>query len=161
MKVKSSIVDVNNRLNGVSNSFDPFNNKLSPENKLIDFYSSCFYFHHSDRKSSNMRKTHLCHLDKIVFNASSDPKTAIVILDASIKNQVATSITHVHTHDFPVIKTIHHAVNVTSTEVELFAIRCGLNQAIQLTNIKHIIVITNTIYATKRIFNSSIHLYQI
>jgi len=108
-----------------------------------------------------MRKTHLCHLDEIVFNASSDPKMAIVILDTSIKNQVAISITHVHIHDFPVIKTIHHAVNVTSTEAELFAIRCGLNQAIQLTNIKHIIVITNAIYATKRIFNSFIYLYQI
>jgi len=35
-------VDANNRLNGVSNSFDPFNNKLSLENKLIDLYSIIF-----------------------------------------------------------------------------------------------------------------------
>jgi len=92
---------------------------------------------------------------------SISPKTAIIISDTSIKNQVTTSIAHVHTHDFSVIKTIYHAVNIISTEVELFAIRCGLNQAIWLTNIKHIIVITDSIHTAKKIFDSSIHLYQI
>jgi len=135
------------------------NNELSPGNRLIDLYSSCFSFYYLDRKSSNTRKTHFCHLDEIVFNVSSDPKTAVVISDTSIKNQVTTSITYVHTHNSPVVKTIHYAVNVTSTEAELFAIRCGLSQAIQLTNIKHIIIITNVIHTTKKIFDSSIHLY--
>ena len=92
LKVKSSIVDTNNRLNGVFNSFDSFNNELSPGNRLINLYSSYFYFHYSDRKSSNTRNIHLCHLNEIVFNVSSNPKMAIVISDASIKNQVATSI---------------------------------------------------------------------
>ena len=86
LKVKSSIMDVNNKLNRVFNSFDPFNNKLSPKNRLIDLYSSCFSFHYLNRKSSNIRKTHLCHLDEIVFNILSDSKTAIVISDTSIKN---------------------------------------------------------------------------
>jgi len=151
-------MNANNRLNRVFNSFDPFNNELSPENRLIDLYSSCFSFHHLDRKSSNTRKTHLCHLDENVFNMSSDSKTAVVISDTSIKNQVTISITYVHTHNSSVVKIIHHAVNVTSTEAELFAIRCGLSQAIQLTNIKHIII-TNVIHTTKKIFDSSIHPY--
>jgi len=161
LEVKSSIVNANNRLNEVFNSFDPFNNKLSSRNRLIDLYSSYFSFHHSDRKSSNTRKTHLCYLDEIVFNVSSNPKMAVVISDASIKNQVTTSITHMYTHDSPIVKTIHYTVNVTSTEAELFAIRCRLNQAIWLTNIEYIIVITDAIYAAKRIFDSSIHPYQI
>ena len=126
-KVKSSIVNVNNRLNRVFNSFDSFNNELSPRNKLIYLYSSCFSFHHLDRKSSNTKKTHLCHLNEIVFNMSSDFKMAVVISETSIKNQFSTSIAYVHTHDSPIVKTIHHAVNVISTEVKLFAIRCGLN----------------------------------
>jgi len=118
-------------------------------------------FYHSDRKSSNTKKTHLCHLDKIVFNTSSDPKTAIVISNTSIKNQVAISITHVHTHDSPVVKTIYHAINITSTEAKIFAIRCRLNQAIQLTKIEHIIIITDAIYTAKKIFNLLIYSYQI
>ena len=161
LKVKSSIVDANNRLNGVFNSFDSFNNEFSSGNKLIDIYSSHFTFHHSNRKNSNTRKIHLCHLHKIVFHTSINPKKAIIISDTSIKNQVATFITYVHTYEFSVIKTIHYTINVISTEVELFAISYGLNQAIWLTNIEHIIIITDFIQAAKNIFNSSIHLYQI
>jgi len=154
-------VDANNRLNRVFNSFDPFNNEFSPRNKLIDIYSSCFSFHYSDRKSSNTKKTHLHFLDKTVFNASSDPKMAVVISDTSIKNQVAISIAHIYTYDSLVIKTIHYAINITSTEIELFAIRYRVNQAIWLTNIEHIIIITDTIYTTKRIFDLSSYPYQI
>jgi len=51
--------------------------------------------------------------------------------------------------------------NITSTEAKLFAIKYDINQATQIANINHIIVITNSIYATKRIFDSLVHLYQI
>ena len=117
-------MNTNNRLNRVFNSF---NNKLSPRNRLIDMYSSHFSSHHSDRKNSNTKKTHFHHLDKIVFNASSDPKISVVISNTSIKNQVTTYIAHVHTYDSSIVKTIYYTVNITFTEVELFTIRCGLN----------------------------------
>jgi len=64
---------------------------------------------------------------------------AVVVSDASIKNQVATFIAHVHTHNNPII-------NVTSTEAELFIIKCDINQATQMANINHIIVITNSLH---------------
>ena len=38
------------------------------------------------------------------------------------------------------------SVNVTITEAELFAIRCEINQAIQIPEAIYIIVITNIIY---------------
>ena len=161
LKVKSSIVDANNRLNGIFHSFDPFNNKFSSRNRLIDMFLSCLLFYLSDRKSAETRKTYLHKLDKIIFNTLTDPRMAIIILDVSIKNQVATSIAHIHVHDFPIIKNIHHAVNVIFTEAELFAIRCGLNQAIQLSNIECIVVITDSIHMAKKIFDSLIHLYQV
>jgi len=52
-------------------------------------------------------------------------------------------------------------INVTTTKAELFTIRCGINQAIDIPNIKHIVVITDFLYATKKIFDSSLHPYQI
>ena len=161
LKIKGPIVDVNNRLNGVFDSFGLFNNKFYPENRLIDMFSSHFAFYLSNRKSIETRKTHFCKLNKIVFNMLINSKTLIVVVSASIKNHVTTSIAHVHIHNSPVIKTIHHAINVTFTEAELFTIRCGLNQATQLTNIKYIIIITNSIHTAKRIFDSFIHPYQI
>ena len=56
---------------------------------------------------------------------------------------------------------IHHAVNITTTETELFAIRYGINQAISIPNIKHINIVIDSLYAAKRIFDSSMHPYQI
>jgi len=85
----------------------------------------------------------------------------IVVTDASIKNQVATLISHVHIHDRPVIKTIHHTVSITFTKVKLFVIRYSINQATYLSDVKCIFVITDSIHTAKRIFNSSSHLYQI
>ena len=63
--------------------------------------------------------------------------------------------------DKPLIKTVHHAVFVTSTEAELFAIRCGLNQVCNEEEISKIIDITNSIHVAKKIFNMKLHPYQI
>jgi len=46
-------------------------------------------------------------------------------------------------------------------EVELFAIRCGINQAVQIPGSSCIIIITDAIHVAQRIFNFSIHLYQL
>ena len=55
--------------------------------------------------------------------------------------------------------TIHYAINITITEAKLFAIRYEINQAIYITNILYIIIITDTIYLAKKIFDSSIYPY--
>jgi len=64
-------------------------------------------------------------------------------------------------HDKPIIKMIHYAINVTSTKAELFAICCGINQAIGFPQVKKIIVITDFLHVAKSIFDSSMHSYQI
>jgi len=50
---------------------------------------------------------------------------------------------------------------VTSTETELFAVRCGINQACSKENISKIIVITDSIHMVKKIFDTKSHPYQI
>ena len=78
----------------------------------------------------------------------------------SIRNNVATFITHIHSYSNSVKKTLYHAVNITMTEAKLFAIRCGINQTIQITDVTHIIVITDFIHSVHHIFDPSIHPYQ-
>jgi len=56
------------------------------------------------------------------------------------------SISHVHSHLNNIKKIIHHTVNVTSTEAELLAIRYRINQAIQISEAIHIIVIIDAIH---------------
>ena len=84
-----------------------------------------------------------------------------MIMNASIKHNIATSISHVHIANHPLIKTVHHALFVTSTEAELFAIRCGINQACSIDSVSKIIVITDSIHAAKKIFDSEFHPYQL
>ena len=97
----------------------------------------------------------------MVLRNSSLAQTALVITDVSIKNNIATSISHVHIANHPLTKTFHHASFVTSTEAELFAIRCGINQACSNDTISKIIVVTDSIHTAKKIFNSESHPFQL
>ena len=135
--------------------FSSFDEKFSLEKRLIDSFSDYFFFYSWTQDVKN----HLCNFDNITINASSNPHSSIVISDASIRNNVAISILHIHSHDKPVIKTIHHAVNITTTEPKLFIIRCSINQAVGIFNIKHIVIITNSLYTAKRTFESLNHHY--
>jgi len=82
---------------------------------------------------------------------------ALVITDASVRNNVTSSIAHIHVHNKPVVKTLHHTVNITSMEVEFFALRCDINQVSHSYDISKIIVITDFIHTAKKIFNPSLH----
>ena len=97
----------------------------------------------------------------MVIQHSSNPHTALVIMDASIKSDIATSVAYIHLANCPLVKTVHHASFVTTTEAELFAIRCGINQALSLKNISKIIVVTDSIHAANKIFDYGSHPYQI
>ena len=97
----------------------------------------------------------------MVLRNSSLPQTALVITDASIKNDIATSVSHILIANHPLIKTVHHTLYVTSTKAELFAIRCGINQACSNDIVSKIIVVTDSIHATKKIFDSESHPFQL
>jgi len=128
---------------------------LLPGNRVIDIFSDCFSFH--PVSECNSLKDRIQKLDKLAIESSEVSTQALIITDASVKNNVATSISHIHIHDKPIIKTLHHASNVMSTEAELFAISCGINQATNSENISRIIVIMDSLYAGKIIFDPSLH----
>ena len=96
----------------------------------------------------------------MVLGLSSSPSMALVVTDASIKNDIATSILHIHIANLPLTKMVYHAAFISSTEAELFTIRCGINQACIKENISKIIVITDSIHAAKKIFDSKLHPFQ-
>ena len=83
-----------------------------------------------------------------------------MVTDASIKHNIATSITYIHISNKDVIKTIHYVVNVSFMEAELVAIKCDINQSINIPGILKIIVITDSLHNVRKIFDSLIHLYQ-
>ena len=110
-------------------------------------------------KDKESKEAYLCKLDKIFTNFLIDPNPIVIISNMSIRNNVAMFILHIYSYTNGVKKTIHYTINVTSTEAKLFAIRCRINQAIQIPKASYIIVITDVIYSVKHIFNSTIHSY--
>jgi len=92
---------------------------------------------------------------------SSSSHIAIIITDASVKNDIATLVLHIHICDHPLIKMVYHTAFITSTEVELFAIRYSINQAYSKENVSKIIIVTDSIHVAKKIFEDKSHPYQI
>ena len=128
---------------------------------LSDIFSDHFSFNLANKKEKDKDKTCVQELDDMVLCISSSPNTTLIITDASIKNDIATLILHIHQANHPLIKTVYHAVFVTSLEVELFTIRCSINQACNKEDVSKIVIITDSIHAAKNIFSSSLHPYQL
>jgi len=152
------LADSNNKSHGIFPSFSPLHPELHLGSRIIDNFSDSFSFNLNNKEKNN--KFRLLQLDNIVIKSFLSLSTAIVIMDASIKNDITTSILHVYLTNHPVTKILHHAAFVTSTEAELFMIRYGINQACIKENISKIIVIINSIYVAKKIFDTSSHPYQ-
>jgi len=159
--VKGLLVDMDNRFNEVFPSFAPLHPEFSPSHKVIDIFPSCFSFHLFSKQKDNSFKTHIQQLDNLAIESLSTPSHALVIIDAGVKNNAATSISHMHIHNKPVTKTLHHVVNVTSTEAKLFTIRCGINQATSHNSVSKIIIVTDSIHAAKKIFDTVSNSYQV
>ena len=87
--------------------------------------------------------------------------TTIAKREWLLENNVITSILHIHNGQNIIAKTIHYVMNIISTKVELLPIRYGINLAIQVLNVRQIIIITDAIPAARCIFDLSNHLFQL
>jgi len=155
---KGHIIDSKSKSYGILPSFDLLHQEFTPGQRISDIFPDRFSFNLVDKKEKNI--THAQELNNLVLSNSS-PSSAIVVTDASIKDNIATSIAHVHQANSPLTKTIHHAVFITSTEAELFTMRCSINQACCKDNISKIVIITDSIHSAKHIFDSSVHPLQL
>jgi len=157
---KGHLIDSCNKAYGIFPSFSPLNLEFSPGFHITDNFSDHFSFNLFNKKEKEKDRICTQELDEMVLCISSLPHTALVVTDASIKNDIATSISHVHIANHPLTKTVHYAVFVTSTEAELFAIRYSINQACIKENMSKVIIITGSIHTVKKIFNSKSHPFQ-
>jgi len=117
---------------------------------MEDWISELLYYHYEN-----------ISLEWVDLIYDINPNTILIISNTSIKNNVTTLILHICSSQNILAKTIYYVIKITSTEAELFSIRYGINQAIQVPNTKSIIVITDAIHTTRCIFNLSSHLYQL
>jgi len=119
LKIKSSIIDANNHLNGTFPLLNTLNSKISTRIRLIDSFSSHFSFYIVNYKDKKSKNAYFCKLNKIIFKVSSKANSVIIISDASIKDNIATSIAHVYSCSNPIKKTLYYTINIIMTEAEL------------------------------------------
>ena len=158
---KGHLIDASIKSHGIFPAFSPLDPEFSPGHRIIDKFSNQLSFNLINKKEKNSKNPRGQELDDMAILHSSDPHTALVITDASIKNDIAMSVAHIHVANRPLVKTVHHASFVTTTEAELVAIRCSINQALSLNNISKIVVVTDSIHAANKIFDCGSHPYQI
>ena len=158
---KGHLIDSKIKSYGIFPSFSPLNPEFTPGHRIIDNFSDRFSFNLVNKTEKGKNNRCAQELDEMVLRNSLIPNTALVITNTSIKNDIATSIAHIHSTNRPLIKTVHHASFVTSSEAELFTIRCGINQACSLDNVSKIIVTMDSIHVAKKIFNPGSHPFQI
>ena len=124
-------------------------------------FPACLSFYVANRKNLTSLHEYFQVLYSIIHNSFFNPHYTVVITDANIKNNIAMSILHIISNCRDLSKKVHHAINVTITEAELFFIGCGISQACKISNTKKIFIVTNTIHIAKWIFDSSAHSFQI
>ena len=118
-------MDTNNHLN----------KEFTPGFCLIDIFSNHFSFTLVSHKNTEALVAYQNRLDNVYKNSLINQDTIFIIVDASIKNNIAFLISHIYRGQEIIAKSIHYVMNITSTEAELFAIRYNINYAVQLQNI--------------------------
>jgi len=158
---KGHLINSKIKFYGSFPSFSPLDPEFTPGQCIIDNFSDRFSFNLVNKIEKEKNNRRAQELNEMVLRNSSIPNTALVITNASIKNDITTSIAHIHSTNRPLIKTVHHASFITSSEAELFAIGCGINQACLLNNVSKIVIITDSIHVAKKIFDPGLHPLQI
>jgi len=54
----------------------------------------------------------------------------LIIVNSNVKNNVTTLISYIYRDQEIITKLVYYTINVTFTEAELFAIRCGINSTV-------------------------------
>ena len=96
---KGHLNDTHSKLLGIFPSFSPINPEFSPRNRIVDSFSNRFSFNLTNKKVENYNKKRSQELDEMVLHLSSNSKVALVVTDASIRNNIATSISHIHSYN--------------------------------------------------------------
>jgi len=97
ISLKSHLIDSNNKLHRVFPSFSPLNLEFNPGSRIIDIFSDQISFNLANKGKYESSCSH--QLDEMTIQSSMSPHTAIVVSDTSIKNNIATSVSHIHICD--------------------------------------------------------------
>jgi len=92
--IKDHLVDSYNKLHGILPSFSPLDPELTPGFRVTDTFQDQFLFNLSNKAKNDTARSQQLNDMTIVSSLSSH--TALIVSDASIKHDIATSVSHIH-----------------------------------------------------------------
>ena len=91
--VKGHLIDSYNKLHGIFLLFSPLDSELNPGSRIIDIFQDCFVFNLANKVKNDSACSQ--QLDDMTISFSISPHMAIIVSDASIKNDFG--LAHPHT----------------------------------------------------------------
>jgi len=92
--VKGHLIDSYNKLHGIFPLFSPLDPELNLGSRIIDIFQDQFSFNLANKAKND--SAHSQQLNDMTISSSMSSHTAIVVSNASVKNNIATSVSHIH-----------------------------------------------------------------
>ncbi|CAA7261906.1 unnamed protein product [Cyclocybe aegerita] len=154
-KVKSTVMEVDERVHTLTESFKPFAPEARPGNRLLDRYADHLHFDECDPAQDRRP-----YLDELITKARADPSTVLAATDGSVpqSNQYqAASAAIIYKGHHKLERTHYVSGRVTAPDVELNAISSVVRLAVKQANCQHIMVFTDSMGLAHRAVDPSVH----
>ncbi|CAA7264656.1 unnamed protein product [Cyclocybe aegerita] len=154
-KVKSTVMEVDERIHTLTESFEPFAPEAHPSDRLLNCFADHLHFDERDPTQDRCP-----YLDELIATVRANPLTILAAVDSSVpqSNQYqATSATIIYKGHRELERTRYVSGRVTTPDVELNAIACAVRLAVKQANCQHIMVFTNSMGSAHRVVNPSVH----
>ena len=92
--IKGHLMDLYNKLHKVFPLFSPLDPELNLGSRIIDIFQDWFSFNLASKAKNGSACSQ--QLDNITILSSMSPYMAIIVSDASVKNDIATLVSHIH-----------------------------------------------------------------
>ncbi|CAA7270790.1 unnamed protein product [Cyclocybe aegerita] len=154
-KVKSTVMEVDERVHTLTESFEPFAPEAHPGDWLLDRYAD--HLHFDERDPTQDRRP---YLDELIAKARANPLTVLAATDGSVSqsNQYqAASAAIIYMGHHELERTRYVSGRVTAPDAELNAISCAVRLAVKQANCQHIMVFTDSMGSAHRAVDPSVH----
>ncbi|CAA7270841.1 unnamed protein product [Cyclocybe aegerita] len=154
-KVKSTVMEVDEQVHTLTESFEPFAPEAHPSDRLLDCYVDRLHFDERDPTQDRCP-----YLDELITTARADPLTVLAVADGSVpqSNQYqATSAAIILKGHCELERTRYISGRVTAPDAELNAIMCTVRLAVKQANCQHILVFTDSMGSAHKAVDPSVH----
>ncbi|CAA7268136.1 unnamed protein product [Cyclocybe aegerita] len=154
-KVKSTVMEVDERVHTLTESFEPFVPEAHPGAQLLDCYADRLCFNEHDPAQDRHP-----YLNELITHVRADPLTVLAAADGSVpqSNQYqATSAAIIYKGHRELQRTRYVSGRVTAPDVELNVIVCAVRLAVKQPNCQHIMVFTDSMGSAHKAVDPSVH----